>query len=142
MENFISCAITIIITVTVTGKTKIIIIYHQKDKKEKKRKTEKEQALTKQRVKNWDLERKKKKRKTTKSLKDLRKYQRTVIMRCTNYTGSPLGTGGKLNLHKTFRWHPKRLLNILRAIILHPVPHGEYYNDLAYATCSKFLCNQ
>lgn len=62
-------------------------------------------------------------------------------MRCTNYTGSPLGTGGKLNLRKTFRRHPKRLLNILRTIILHPVPGGEYYNDLAYETCSELFCN-
>ena len=37
---------------------------------------------------------------------------------------SPLGTGCKLNVHKTFRRRPGRLLNVLCTLSLHPVSRG------------------
>ena len=36
----------------------------------------------------------------------------------------PVGTGRKLNVHKTFRGHPGRLLNVLCTFNLRPVPTG------------------
>ena len=36
----------------------------------------------------------------------------------------PVGTGLKLNVHKTFRRHPGRLLNVLCMFNLRPVPTG------------------
>ena len=38
----------------------------------------------------------------------------------------PLETGRKLNVHKTFRSRPGRLLTILCPFNLHPVPRGYY----------------
>ena len=37
---------------------------------------------------------------------------------------TPVDTGRKLNVHKTFRRRPGRLLNILCAFNLRPVPTG------------------
>ena len=36
----------------------------------------------------------------------------------------PVDTGRKLNVHKTFRSRPERLLNVLYTFILRPVPTG------------------
>ena len=38
----------------------------------------------------------------------------------------PVDTGRKLNVHKTFRKHPGRLLNDLRTFNLRPVSIGDY----------------
>ena len=43
-------------------------------------------------------------------------------------SNNPLDTGRKLNVHKTFRRRPGRLLNVLCAFNLHPVPR-EKEND-------------
>ena len=39
----------------------------------------------------------------------------------------PVGTGRKLNVHKTFRRRPGRLLNILCTFSLHPVPTRYFF---------------
>ena len=39
-------------------------------------------------------------------------------------TTYPVGTGRKLNVHKTFRRRPGRLLNVLCTLNLHPVLTG------------------
>ena len=41
----------------------------------------------------------------------------------------PLGTGRKLKVHKTFRTHPGRFLNVLYALNLRPVPRGLVYQQ-------------
>ena len=42
---------------------------------------------------------------------------------------NPLGTGSKLNVHKTFRRHPGHLLNGLCRFNLHPVFRGNYFEN-------------
>ena len=42
-----------------------------------------------------------------------------------NIQNNPVDTGQKLNVHKTFRWRPGRLLNILRTFSLHFVSTGK-----------------
>ena len=42
------------------------------------------------------------------------------------YTNDPVDTGGKLNVHKTFRRRPGRLLNVLCTFNLPPVSTGEW----------------
>ena len=44
---------------------------------------------------------------------------------CFHMTNSPLDTGRKLNIHKTFRRRPERVLNVLCTFILHPVSTGD-----------------
>ena len=43
----------------------------------------------------------------------------------------PVDTGRKLNLHKTFRRRPGRLLNVLCTFHLHPVSTGSLINEIA-----------
>ena len=50
---------------------------------------------------------------------------------------NPLGTGSKLNVHKTFRRSPRRLLNILCTFNLRPVSTGSIDNGLVYIESLK-----
>ena len=52
---------------------------------------------------------------------------------------SPLDTGRNLNVHKTFRRRPGRLLNVLCSFNLRSVSRGSFqkwYQPLAYCQCS------
>ena len=44
----------------------------------------------------------------------------------------PIDTGRKLNVHKTFRRRPQRLLNVLCTFSLHPVPTGMFFMNSPY----------
>ena len=54
-----------------------------------------------------------------------------------------LRTGRKLNVHKTFRGRPGRLLNVLCAFNLRPVSKGTFENIAVYNskyTYSIYIC--
>ena len=46
-------------------------------------------------------------------------------MEIAKFTSNPVDTGRKLNVHKTFRRRPGRLLNILCTFNLRPVSTGK-----------------
>ena len=46
------------------------------------------------------------------------------LLETTFYATYPADTGRKLNVHKTFKRRPRRLLNLLRTLNLRPVSTG------------------
>ena len=49
-------------------------------------------------------------------------------MSLQNIKGTPVDTGRKMNVHKTFRRRPGRLLKVLCTFILRPVSTGSLLN--------------
>ena len=52
----------------------------------------------------------------------------SILIACFTKGAHPVGKRRKLNVHKTFRRCPGRLLNVLRKFNLRPVPRGGAYS--------------
>ena len=61
---------------------------------------------------------------------------------CTFIGLHPVDTGRKLNVHKTFRRRPGRLLNVLCTFNLRPVSTGQKHSALQYKTRQQSILVQ
>ena len=71
------------------------------------------------------------------------RYSEIVMYFIVRYF-DPLDTGRKLNVHKTFRRRPRRLLNVLCTLNLHLVPTGErshIFKMLNFSKIAQALVN-